>query len=373
VSNFPLVRTAHSLMTAKLQAIRGPLDDLDQRGKIMAEYVWLGASGTTGGFDLRAKTKTLDFAPSSVDELPIWNYDGSSTGQAPGANSEVLLKPVAIFPDPFRRDPNILVLCEAILPKTHDPIPTNTRRAAKAMFDQNLDLVPWFGIEQEYTLIKGDTSGRPFGFPDGGGFPGPQGPYYCGAGHDSAIGRIVADQHYKACLYAGVKIAGVNAEVMPGQWEYQIGPSIGIESGDHMWVSRFLMIRVCEMLGCNVTFDPKPCTGDWNGAGCHTNFSTKPMREEGGYKLIIDAVEKLGKKHDEHIRVYGEGNERRLTGGHETAPITAFSYGVANRGASVRIPTDTEAAGKGYFEDRRPASNMDPYVVTSKVFHTCCL
>jgi len=355
-----------------LTCARGVFDDLDQKGKIMAEYVWLGGAGTTGGFDMRSKTKTIDFVPTSPDELPIWNYDGSSTGQAPGDNSEVLLKPIAIYPDPFRREPNIMGLCECILPKTHDPIPTNTRRAAKAKFDQKLEVVPWFGIEQEYTLMKKDGV-KPYGFPDGGGYPAPQGPYYCGAGYDSAIGRPVADTHYKACLYAGLCISGINAEVMPGQWEYQIGPCVGIESGDHMWMSRYLMIRVCEMLDLSVTFDPKPATGNWNGAGCHTNYSSKPMREDGGYKLIIEAVEKLGKKHMEHMNVYGEGNDRRMTGGLETSPIDKFSYGVANRGASVRIGSDTEAAQKGYFEDRRPASNMDPYVVTGKVFQTCHL
>jgi len=322
--------------------------------------------------DIRNKSKTLDFVPTSPDELPIWNYDGSSTGQAPGSNSEVLLKPIAIYPDPFRREPNIMVLCEAIMPKTHDPIPTNTRRAAKAQFDIKPELEPWFGIEQEYTLMKKDGA-KPFGFPDGGGYPAPQGPYYCGAGYDSAIGRPVADAHYKACLYAGLEISGINAEVMPGQWEYQIGPCTGITSGDHMWMSRYLMIRVCEMLALNVSFDPKPATGEWNGAGCHTNYSTKPMREDGGYKVIIEAIEKMGKKHMEHINLYGEGNERRLTGGHETAPIDKFSYGVANRGASIRIGSDTEAAQKGYFEDRRPSSNMDPYVVTGKIYQTTVL
>jgi len=133
------------------------------------------------------------------------------------------------------------------------------------------------------------------------------------------------------------------------------------------------MIRVCEMLALNVSFDPKPATGEWNGAGCHTNYSTKPMREDGGYKVIIEAIEKMGKKHMEHINLYGEGNERRLTGGHETAPIDKFSYGVANRGASIRIGSDTEAAQKGYFEDRRPSSNMDPYVVTGKIYQTTVL
>jgi glutamine synthetase len=347
-----------------------PLSHLSQQGKVQAEYVWIGGGKTTGGFDIRCKTKTLNSRPASVADLPVWNYDGSSTNQAPGEDSEVLLKPVAIFADPFRGGDNILVLCETMDPKKV-PIPTNTRAAAAKLFAEKPDEVPWFGIEQEYTLFEKDTT-TPLGWPKGG-FPGPQGPYYCSAGTDVSFGRSVMEAHYSACLYAGVTIAGINAEVMPGQWEYQIGPCTGIDSGDHMWISRYLMIRVCEMLGVNVSFDPKPIPGDWNGAGCHTNYSTKSMREAGGYAKIIAAIEKLGKKHEEHIAAYGEGNERRLTGAHETASIDKFSYGVANRGASIRIPRTSEADGFGYFEDRRPASNMDPYVVTAKIFKTTVL
>lgn len=345
--------------------------DLDQNGKISAEYVWIGASGTSGGFDLRSKTMILDKKPSSVSELRVWNYDGSSTGQAAGGDSEVYLKPAAIFPDPFRRGDNILVLCEAINPTTQQPIATNTRAYAADLFERGADQEPWFGIEQEYTLMKRDGF-RPLGFPEDG-LPKPQGPYYCGAGYDSAIGRPIAEAHLRACLYANIKIAGVNAEVMPGQWEYQVGPCTGIESGDHMWMSRYIMLRVCELACINVTFDPKPQTGDWNGAGCHTNFSTNAMRRPGGYSEIIKSVEKLATKHKEMIKVYGEGNERRLTGAHETASIEQFSYGVADRGASVRIPRDTEKNQCGYFEDRRPASNMDPYVVTAALFEASCM
>jgi glutamine synthetase len=347
-----------------------PLSHLSQQGKVQAEYVWIGGGKTTGGFDLRCKTKTLNSKPSSLADLPVWNYDGSSTNQAPGEDSEVLLRPVAIFADPFRGGDNILVLCDTMDPKKV-PIPTNTRAAAAKLFADKPDEVPWFGIEQEYTLFEKDGT-TPLGWPKGG-YPGPQGPYYCSAGTDVSFGRSVMEAHYSACLYAGVTIAGINAEVMPGQWEYQIGPCTGIDSGDHMWISRYLMIRVCEMLGVNVSFDPKPIQGDWNGAGCHTNYSTKAMREAGGYAKIIAAIEKLGKKHEEHIAAYGEGNERRLTGAHETASIDKFSYGVANRGASIRIPRTSEADGFGYFEDRRPASNMDPYVVTSKIFKTTVL
>jgi len=343
---------------------------LDQKGKVLAEYVWLGGSKTTGGFDIRQKTKTLSSKPASVSELAVWNFDGSSTGQAPGKDSEVMLRPIAIFADPFRGGENILVMCECLLPNM-EAIPTNTRQAAKALFDQKPDEVPWFGLEQEYTLFEKD--GRtPLGWPSGG-YPGPQGPYYCSAGTDCSFGRSIMEAHYQACLFAGIEIAGTNAEVMPGQWEYQVGPCVGIDSSDHLWMSRYLMIRVCEAQQVNVTFDPKPIPGDWNGAGCHTNYSTAKMRAAGGYGEIITAIEKLGKKHLEHVEVYGEGNERRLTGAHETAPIDKFSYGVANRGASIRIPRTAEADQCGYFEDRRPASNMDPYVVTSKIFKTTCL
>lgn len=281
-----------------------------------------------------------------------------------------MLRPVALFPDPFRGAPHLLVLCEALLPSLV-PIPTNTRAPAKAIFDRALGEEPWFGLEQEYTLFHTDKR-TPLGWPVGG-FPGPQGPYYCSAGADVAHGRMVVEAHYRACLYAGVKIAGINGEVLPGQWEYQIGPCTGIESGDHSWVARYIMFRVCEDFGVHVSFEPKPIMGDWNGSGMHSNYSTKAMREEGGFKVIIAAIEKLAAKHAEHIAVYGEDNHKRLTGHHETASIHAFSYGVANRGASVRIPRDAEREGKGYFEDRRPAANADPYIVTSKIFETTVL
>jgi glutamine synthetase len=251
------------------------------------------------------------------------------------------------------------------------PIDNNTRFDALRVMDLCKAHIPWFGIEQEYTLFEADNV-TPYGWPKGG-FPGPQGPYYCGAGAHSAFGRLIADAHYRACLYSGISVSGINAEVMPGQWEYQVGPCTGIESGDQLWMSRYIMLRVCEDFGINVSFDPKPIPGDWNGAGCHTNVSTLAMRENGGMKYIIEALEKLKLKHKEHIDVYGQGNDRRLTGKHETASINEYSYGVANRGCSIRIPRQTEAENKGYFEDRRPASNMDPYMVTSRIMKTIIL
>jgi len=335
----------------------------------LAEYIWIGGSGQ----DLRCKTKTVTNEVKSIDDLPIWNYDGSSTGQAPGKDSEVYLKPVSIYPDPFRGGKHILVMCETCLPDGKlTPIPTNTRRVAAETMAKAKDSKPWFGIEQEYTLFESD--GRtPLGWPKNG-YPAPQGQYYCSVGTENAFGRRIADAHYKACLAANIKISGINAEVMAGQWEYQVGPCEGITSGDEVWLARYIMQRVCEDFGVRVSFDPKPIPGDWNGAGCHTNYSTEAMRQApGGYDEIIKAIEKLSKKHNEHIECYGKGNERRLTGHHETAPIHQFSYGVANRGASVRIPRQAHLDKCGYFEDRRPASNMDPYVVTAKIVQTTIL
>jgi glutamine synthetase len=347
---------------------------------VIAEYVWLD-----GDFGVRSKTRVL-FGKKSIKalkELPMWNYDGSSTKQAPGADSEVIMKPRAMYKDPFRPDGNhVLVLCDCYTPQEF-AIPTNHRAIAAKVFKEKTKEEPWFGIEQEYTLFK---DGTPLGWPSsqartfGGpttqiGFPGPQGPYYCGSGADVAFGREIVEEHMLACLMAGLNVSGTNAEVMPGQWEYQVGPCVGIDSGDQMVMSRYILERVCEKHKVLVSFDPKPILGDWNGAGCHTNFSTKSMRDKKNslQKVIIPAVEKLAKRHEAHIKAYGSGNEKRLTGAHETASMDSFSYGIADRGASVRIPNATAQAGKGYFEDRRPASNMDPYVVTAMIFDTCIL
>jgi glutamine synthetase len=331
--------------------------------KIQAEYIFIDNDG-----DVRSKCRTVPAAKATVDTLPDWNYDGSSTEQAPGEDSEVIIKAKAVFKDPFRRGDHILVLTDTYTPGG-TPLPTNTRAPAVEAFSKFPEEAPWFGLEQEYTLFNIDKI-TPLGWP-AGGYPGPQGPYYCGAGADRSYGRAISEAHYRACLFAGLEIAGTNAEVMPGQWEYQIGPCVGIDSGDQLMISRYILKRVCEDFGVHVTLDPKPIEGDWNGAGCHTNFSTEKMRKAGGLADIEKAIRKLGAKHQEHIEAYGEGNERRLTGKYETADINTFSYGVANRGCSIRIPRQTDTEGCGYLEDRRPSSNCDPYVVTAKVFETC--
>ncbi|XP_005290809.2 glutamine synthetase [Malaclemys terrapin pileata] len=351
------------------KAIKQMYMKLPQGEKVQAMYIWIDGTGE----HLRCKTRTLDQEPKSIEDLPEWNFDGSSTFQSEGSNSDMYLLPAAMFRDPFRKDPNKLVLCE-VFKYNRKSAESNLRHTCKRIMDMVSNQIPWFGMEQEYTLLG--TDGHPFGWPSNG-FPGPQGPYYCGVGADKAYGRDIVEAHYRACLYAGVKIGGTNAEVMPAQWEFQVGPCEGIEMGDHLWIARFILHRVCEDFGVIVSFDPKPISGNWNGAGCHTNFSTKSMREEGGLKYIEEAIEKLSKRHQYHIRAYdpkgGLDNARRLTGFHETSSIHEFSAGVANRGASIRIPRNVGQEKQGYFEDRRPSANCDPYAVTEALIRTCLL
>jgi glutamine synthetase len=324
-----------------------------------AEYIWI--DGTQPTAKLRSKTKIVEDGA----EPPIWGFDGSSTNQAPGKNSDCVLQPVFVCPDPIRGGDNVLVMNEVLL-TDFTPHPTNTRAACVEIATKYADQDPWFGIEQEYTFLK---EGRPLGWPVNG-FPGPQGPYYCGVGSDEIWGREVVEAHTDACLEAGLALSGTNAEVMMGQWEFQVGPLGPVDVADQLWVARWLLYRIGEEFDIAATLNPKPIPGDWNGAGAHTNFSTNAMREN--YDAIITACEALGKRADEHILSYGAGIESRLTGLHETAPWTEFSYGVSDRGASVRIPWQVEKDGKGYLEDRRPNANVDPYVVTRLIVDTCC-
>jgi glutamine synthetase len=304
----------------------------------------------------------------SLSDLSEWNFDGSSTGQAPGDNSDVYLRPVAYYPDPFRLGDNILVMCETYM-SDGKPNSYNFRHDAALILKEHADQEFWFGLEQEYTLL--DEFGWPYGWPKNG-FPAPQGPYYCGVGTGRVFCRDIVEAHYKACLYANIEISGTNAEVMPAQWEFQVGPCPDIALGDQLWMARFLLHRVAEEFGAKVTFAPKPIPGDWNGAGLHTNVSTKATRAEGGMKAIEEAMEKLAKRQKEHMSVYGADNQLRMTGKHETASYDKFTWGVANRGSSVRIPRAVAAEGKGYFEDRRPASNGDPYQLTGIMAETMC-
>jgi len=324
--------------------------------KFIVEYIWIGGKG-----ELRSKTRVLEMTSEpTVDSLPIWNYDGSSTEQvvAGSLNTEVVIKPRVVVINPLSSG-TFLALCD-----TYDidytPIASNTRFAAAEAFKNHQENEPWFGLEQEYFMWKEEWPSLT-----------DQGRYYCGTSL-SNVERKIAEEHLAACLAAGIKISGINAEVAPYQWEFQVGPCVGIESGDHMYLARFLLERIAEKYDVRISYDPKP-SQHLNGSGCHTNFSTKTIREPGGIEEIYKCMERLAKTHPKHLECYGKGNRARLTGLHETGSYDRFSFGVGTRNTSIRIPNQTFADKCGYFEDRRPAANMDPYVVTSAIYKTCCI
>tara|TARA_B110000285_G_scaffold91234_1_gene104532 strand:- start:16576 stop:17712 length:1137 start_codon:yes stop_codon:yes gene_type:complete len=330
--------------------------------KIKLEYIWL--DGYSPEPNLRSKVKVVDaklhevkgkkLHGVSLNDCPQWGFDGSSTKQAEGNFSDCTLNPVRLYPNPLNKGmlDSYLVFCEVLNP---DGLPHDSNTRALLGGDDETDL--WFGFEQEYTIMK---EGKPIGFPKDG-FPEPQGKYYCGVGNGQVNGRLFVEQHMENCIMAGIEITGINAEVMLGQWEYQVLGKGKLKSGDDLWVSRYILNQMSEDYGFNIEYHPKPVTGDWNGSGLHCNFSNTKMREEGG-KQYFDAIFKtFESRHIEHIKCYGSSNDMRLTGEHETQSIHKFSWGVSDRGASIRVPISTEKEWKGYVEDRRPASNADPY------------
>lgn len=342
-----------------------------------AEYIWYDgqegqeSKGTIFN-EMRSKTKVIQKPVTNFDPkaFPEWSFDGSSTGQAEGNNSDCILRPVYVVPDPIRGSDDVLVMCEVLDP-AGAPHPTNSRAKLEAIINDKVKAeAPLFGFEQEYTMLS--KGGYIHGWPQGG-YPAPQGPFYCGVGSESVYGRPLAEAHLDACVKAGLIISGINAEVMPGQWEFQIGPTGPLETGDQVMIARWLLHRLGEEFGIVSTFNPKPMKGDWNGTGAHTNYSTASMRADGGMKAIEAAIERLSKTHAEHISQYGTGNELRLTGKHETCDINTFRSGVADRGSSIRIPLPVQLAGKGYLEDRRPAANVDPYTVVRLLIKTTLL
>ena len=330
--------------------------------QVKLEYIWL--DGYTPEPNLRSKTKVWSYDGEdtpAVEDLPMWSFDGSSTQQAEGSSSDCHLKPVAIIPDPGRLNA-FLVLTE-VLTADGSVHPSNTRGG----WADDTDM--WFGFEQEYFLMK---DGQPLGFPKGQNtFPAPQGPYYCAVGSANVNGREIVEEHLDICLEAGLAVTGINAEVALGQWEYQLFGKGAKLACDNVWFSRYLLIRTAEQYGVDVEFHPKPLSGDWNGSGMHCNFSNTFIREEGGEAGIKALLDKFAPVHEEHIAEYGSCNELRLTGSHETQSIDQFSYGVSDRGASIRIPLEmTRNDWKGYVEDRRPASNADPYRVAARILKT---
>ena len=306
-----------------------------------AEYIWI--DGTEPTPQIRSKTKVV-----YNDKLSTWGFDGSSTNQAPGEASDCALEPVFSCPDPIRGGQNKLVLCEVLLPDG-SPHESNTRFACANSSTKYRHHSALFGFEQE-------------SIPE-------QGPFYCSVGAGLSVGREIVEEHMDACIKAGLQISGINAEVMPGQWEFQIGP-VGPTSGsDQLWIARWLLHRIAEKYDVVASFEPKPVE-ELNGAGCHTNFSTVQMRES--YDACVQACEALGEARHIHVQNYGHGIEDRLTGDHETCSYKEFKYGVSDRGASIRIPWQVARDKKGYIEDRRPNANCDPYIVSKLMLETVC-
>jgi glutamine synthetase len=320
--------------------------------KINLEYVWIG-----GKHEFRSKNKIVQIDKElTFDDLTEWNFDGSSTCQADGEYTEVKIRPVKLVKSPFtlQNCKSYLVLCETYTNVLH-------RSRAKRIFDLRPDLVPWFGLEQEYIMIgktiPNDTD--------------TQGPYYCGVGKGKyALERQIVLEHLDACLLAELDISGINAEVAHCQWEYQIGPCVGIDAADQLLLSRYILERIAEKYDVLINYDPKPFP-NINGSGCHVNFSTEAMRQENGLHSIEEAIRKLSNHHDEIIAISGENNHQRLTGHHETSSMHEFTWGIGTRHTSVRLPNNVFLERKGYFEDRRCAANMNPYLVTSSIFKIC--
>ena len=342
-----------------------------------AEYLWLDGARPTQ--ELRSKTRILSIEEASnLEDFPVWSFDGSSTWQAQGHDSDCGLRPVYFCKNPLRntRGNHYLVMAE-VCNSDGTPHKTNTRSILRELLKKAQGNDPWIGFEQEYTFFE---YSRPMGWPDKG-FPQAQGPFYCGVGIDRAFGRDIVEDHMELCRQAGLSFYGINAEVMPGQWEFQIGHR-GVDGehcdpltiSDQTWLARYLLKRAGEKFNAIVSFENKPIPGDWNGAGMHTNFSTMATRnKKTGLAAIHKAVKRLQENHQRHIHDYGEGLEKRLTGLHETCHIGEFKSGVSDRGASIRIPMQTSRSGHGHFEDRRPGANADPYRVSACLVETVCL
>ena len=339
--------------------------------KTILEYIWIGGKG-----EIRSKTRVIHkFIDFDINYIPEWNYDGSSTWQADSDNdTEIILKPCFMCKDVIRKidEANCyLVLCDTYY-SNGKPTKTNHRYLANKIFENGKEYEPWFGLEQEYFMeFENDKITTKYDN-DNNDNDNDNGFHYCGQSKNY-LERKIAEEHMILCIETGIQISGINSEVSNYQWEFQVGPCEGISAGDHLIISRYLLERVSEKYNVKINYHPKPFR-HINGSGCHINFSTKLTRTsnmERGLKEIYHYINCLSNFHAELIKVYGDYNDLRLTGIHETSSYKNFSWGVGTRNTSIRIPNQTIVDKCGYFEDRRPASNIDPYLATSKLFNIC--
>ena len=347
--------------------------------KYKLEYIWLDGNENK---KIRSKVRysmISQTAPGGIlSNIPEWSFDGSSTNQAETSDSDCILKPVRVFPNAMEsrgqnQMPSLYVLCE-VYNRDGTPHKTNTRRKLQKNFELSSKENIWISVEQEF-VITDPFSGMPHGWKDyDSETPPPQGDYYCGVGSNTNKGRHVIEAHANLCLQSGIAYDGFHPEVMLSQWEYQLGPGNPLDIADQLWFSRFLLQRLTERMDMAISYDPKPMSGDWNGSGAHINFSTRYMREEADMDYMNLVCANMQETHDKAIAAYGENNDKRLTGKHETSSIDKYTWGISDRSASIRIPISTiKDGGLGYLEDRRPSANMDPYeafsYLISTVFH----
>ena len=321
------------------------------------EYIWLDSD-----YEFRTKTKVFPYKYDTMpvlEDIPIWNFDGSSTGQAPSDGiTEVILKPVCLTQNPFIGENSYLVLCQT-MNSYNEPIETNkcyeAMKLLKSPDVENLEI--WFGVELEFF----------FESIEGKDYMGPQGKYYCGLGQVDYNERKIMETLVKYCQKANIPISGFNQEVAPHQWEYQIGPINATWAPHGVYLSRYILDRISEMFDKRTIWHPKPYSGDYNGSGCHVNMSSQLTRDDEGLTHIYKVLKVIEADHTNFIENYtGKNNNLRLTGAHETSDPFKFTYSEGGRGSSIRIPTQVMSDGYGYFEDRRPGSSINYYETLAK-------
>lgn len=314
-----------------------------------ATYVWMSRGGV-----FRYKIYTLsslnadgDF--DNPDLYPTGTFDGSSTGDAEVGSSDLRIKPCAVYRDVD--GVGVFVLC--------DIDTAETPRANLLTLIENRKVFGaescWFGFEQEYFLLPFESESEQDAF------------HYC-----SPTSETIPQHHYNECRQMGVHITGWNCEVAPNQYEFQVCAA-GVSAADDLIMARWVLLRVCQEHDKGLLLVPKPIPV-YNGSGLHTNFSTPQMRTSpGGWSTMLKSVGLLRDRHNEHMEVYGDGNEERLSGMYETSAFDTFSWGIGSRDTSVRLQKVMKGEDKGFIEDRRPASNANPYVVCYALVNTCVL